>query len=135
MNEEQQDNTINDIQRHYFEMLRTVQYNLLDGEKVVRDLLEWRDFWYSVIAARLPYPVKPGRLPIELSLLRTTRWNSWPADTVYIWTNERHVARLQNLIQERWQASDIGVMVPEDIEMIMANLHDEDDRVLYVWWD
>ncbi len=135
MHEELQHNTLNDVQRLYFELLRRVRYNLLDGESIVRDLLEWRDLWYSVTAARLPFPVEQSRLPIDLSLLRTTRWNDWPADTVYIWTNDEYVTQLKELIEERWEASEIAVLLPGDVELINANLFEEDNRVLFVWWD
>jgi hypothetical protein len=118
MNQEQQQKPINDVQHLYFELFRRARFNLLDGERVVRDLLKWRDLWYSVIAARLPYPCKQDRLPIELSLLRTTRWNGWPADTLYIWTNDENLPQLRRLVEERWQASEIGILVPEDDEMI-----------------
>jgi len=135
MNHDQDPNPINDIQHLYFELFRRARFNLLDGESVVHDLLEWRDLWYSVIAARLPYPCKQDKLPIELSLLRTTRWNDWPADIVYIWTNDENLPQLRRLVEERWQASEIGVLLPEDEEMMMANLADDHNRVLYVWWD
>ncbi len=135
MHEELQHNTLNDVQRLYFELLRRVRYNLLDGESIVRDLLEWRDLWYSVTAARLPFPIEQNRLPIDLSLLRTTRWNDWPADTVYIWTNDEYVTQLKELIEERWEASEIAVLLPDDVELINANLFEEDNRVLFVWWD
>ena len=136
MNQEQQHKLINDVQRLYFELLRGVRYHLLDGESVVHDLLDWRGLWYSVIAARLPYPsTQEYRLPIDLSLLRTTRWNEWPIDIVYIWTNDEMVSRLQRLIEERWQASEIEVFLPEDVELINANLSDASNRVLFVWWD
>ena len=136
MNQKQQHESINDVQRLYFELLQRVHYNLLDGEGVVRDLIDWRDLWYSVIATRLPYPsIQENRLPIDLSLLRTTRWNDWPADTLYIWTNEEALPELQRLIEEHWQASEIEVLLPEDIELINANLSDAHNRVLFVWWD
>ncbi len=136
MDQEQENESINDVQRLYFELLRRSRVNLLDGERVVRDLLKWRHLWYSVIATRLPYPSRQkGGLPLGLSLLRTTRWNDWPADTVYIWTNEEALPKLERLIEERWQASEIEVLLPEDDELIFANLQDEDDRVLFVWWD
>ncbi len=136
MNQKQQYEPINDVQRLYFELLQRVHYNLLDGESVVRDLIDWRDLWYSVIATRLPYPsIQENRLPIDLSLLRTTRWNDWPADTLYIWTNEEALSELQRLIEEHWQASEIEVLLPEDIELINANLSDAHNRVLFVWWD
>jgi hypothetical protein len=136
MSQEQQGEPINGVQQLYFELIQRIHYNLLDGESVVRDLLDWRERWYSVTAARLPFPVKEAnRLPIDLSLLRTARWNSWPADTLYIWTNDEEVTKLQRLIEERWQPSEVGVLVPDDIEMAYASIHDEHDRVLYVWWD
>jgi len=136
MNQKQQHEPINDVQRLYFELLQCVRYNLLDGVIVVRDLLDWRDLWYSVIAARLPYPsTQEDRLPIDLSLLRTTRWNDWPVDTLYIWTNDEMVSQLQHLIEERWQASEIEVLSPDDVELTNANLSDAHNRVLFVWWD
>lgn len=135
MNQKQQHEPINDVQRLYFELLQRARFNLLDGESVVRDLMEWRDLWYSVTAARLPFPTKQNHLPIDLSLLRTTRWNDWPADTVYIWTNDEHVTQLKELIEERWQASEIAVLLPDDVELINANLFEEGNRVLFVWWD
>jgi hypothetical protein len=55
MNQKQHE-PINDVQRLYFELLQRARFNLLDGESVVRDLIGWHDLWYSVIAARLPYP-------------------------------------------------------------------------------
>ncbi|HZU67515.1 MAG TPA: hypothetical protein VFA09_09560 [Ktedonobacteraceae bacterium] len=136
MSEEQTQEPINEVQQHYFELFRQVRYNLLDGESVVRDLTEWRDLWYSVNAIRLPFPCSDkNRLPISLALLRTTRWNYWPADTLLIWTSEEKLEKLQRLVEERWQASEISVYIPEDEEMIFANFHDEHDRVLFVWWD
>ena len=134
MNQEHQ--PVNDVQHLYFELLRRVRFNLLDGESVVRDLLDWHDLWYSVIATRLPIPSRQENRPqADLSLLRTTRWNSWPADTLYIWTNEETVTRLQRLIEERWQPSEVEVLLPETVELINANLFDPHDRVLFVWWD
>src|SRR6266513_1133823 len=119
MNEEQKHEPINDVQQLHFELFRRVRYNLLNGEDVVRDLKEWRDLWYSVIAMRLPFPsTQKDRLPINLSLLRTTRWDSWPADTLLIWTNDANLEQLQRLVEERWQASEVSVFVPEDEEMI-----------------
>jgi hypothetical protein len=39
-------------------------------------------------------------------------------------------------VEERWEASEIVVISPDrDEEMHLANLDDEHDRVLYVWWD
>jgi hypothetical protein len=141
MTEERQQEHINDVQRLFFELFRRVRYNLLDGERVVRDLLEWHDLWYSVLPTRFPYAFNTPKDKLyhphtELSMLRTLRWDNWPADTLYIWTNDNALPYLRQRIEERWEASEIVVISPEaDEEMQFSHLDDEHDRVLFVWWD
>ena len=141
MNEEQQQTDINDIQRLHFELFRRVRYNQLDGECVVRDLLDWHDLWYSVLPTRFPYPFnkqddKQYHPYTELSMLRHVRGESWPADTLYIWTNDEALPQLRQRIEERWEPSEIEVISPDtDEEMHFTHLDDEHDRVLFVWWD
>jgi hypothetical protein len=61
---------------------------------VVEDLLQWCALWDSVIADRQPTPrVGPAtddqyNVYPPLALLRTTRYDDWPADTLYIWTDQ-----------------------------------------------
>lgn len=144
MSEEQQNGekeNRNLIQDLHFELFRHARFNLLDGERVVRDLLDWRDLWYSVYPTRLPLvPPRPfdGKFHpyTELAMLRHIRWDSWPPDILYIWTNDEALPQLRQRIEERWEASEIGVMLPaEDPEMSYTNLDDEHDHVLFVWWD
>ena len=76
MTEERQQEHINDVQRLFFELFRRVRYNLLDGERVVRDLLDWHDLWYSVLPTRFPSSFntqkdKQYHPYTELSMLRT----------------------------------------------------------------
>ncbi len=134
-----QHESINEIQHLQFELLRHTRYNLLDGEAIVRDLLSWRNLWYSVVTTRLPIPIPDSKSLVstaELALLRTTRWNDWPADTLYIWTDDKRVKQLQKLIEEHWQADEVTVLSPEDIEVKYSNLgHDEENRIIFVWWD
>ncbi len=139
MSQEQQDTAINEVQHLQLELFRHARYNLLDGEAVVRDLLSWRHLWFSVVSTRLPMPIPDSKSLVstsELALLRTTRWNDWPADTLYIWTDDTRVEQLQKLIEERWQADDVAVLSPEDIEVRYSNLgHNKENRILFVWWD
>jgi hypothetical protein len=141
MSQEQHPESVNAIQHLYFELFRRVNYNLLDGERVVSDLLAWRELWYSVLPTRFPYIFhkqgdKEYRPYTELSMLRHARWESWPADTLYIWTNDEALPQLRQRIEERWQPSEVVEISPEkDEEMHFANLDDEHDRVLFVWWD
>jgi hypothetical protein len=139
MTEEQQ-KSINDIQHLHFELFRRIQYNFLDGERVVSDLLEWRDLWYSVLPVRFPSFLPSSeeeeyRPHAEIGMLRCTRWNRWPADTLYIWTNDEALPILRQRIEERWMPSEIEVTMPDAQEMRSANVRDEADRVLFVWWD
>src|SRR5438105_4490188 len=91
------------IQALYFDLIQTINYNELNGFQVVEDLLQWRDLWYSVIADRQPYPrlgaPRPGQYGVypPLALLRTTRYDEWPADTIYIWTDAEQLPRLRRL--------------------------------------
>ncbi|MBV9257020.1 MAG: hypothetical protein JO215_03265 [Ktedonobacteraceae bacterium] len=68
-------------------------------------------------------------------MLRCTRWNTWPADILYIWTNSEALPILRQRIEERWMPSEIDVTMPDAQEMLFANIGEEDDRVLFVWWD
>src|SRR5258705_207751 len=64
----------------------------------------------------------------ELGMLRNPRWGSWPADTLYIWTNDEAFPQLRQRIEERWEASEIVEILPDvDEEMRFANLDDEHD--------
>ncbi|GHO59283.1 hypothetical protein [Ktedonobacter robiniae] len=139
--EERQSEGINTIQGLHLELLRHVQYNSLDGERVVSDLLEWCDLWYSVLPVRMPFcPFKPDdghyHPYSELGMLRHARWNSWIGDTLYIWTNDNSLPLLRQRIEERWEPSEIGVFSSEaDAEMQLEAFHDKHDRVLFLWWD
>jgi len=140
MSLEQPQEPINEVQHLQLELFRRARFNLLDGEAVVQDLLNWRHLWFSVVSTRLPMPVPDSKSLVsisELALLRTTRWNDRPADTLYIWTDDKRVEQLEKLIEERWQADTVAVLSPEeDTEMRYSNLgHDEENRVLFVWWD
>jgi hypothetical protein len=69
----------------------------------------------------------------ELALLRTTRWNDWPADLLYSWIDDKNVEQLQKLIEERWEASEVSMLTSEDLEVRYSNLgHDEENRILFV---
>ncbi len=140
MSQEQPQEPINEVQHLQLELFRHARFNLLDGEAVIQDLLNWRHLWFSVVSTRLPMPIPDSKSLVsisELALLRTTRWNDWPADTLYIWTDDKRVEQLEKLVEERWQADTVAVLSPEeDIEVRYSNLgHDEENRILFVWWD
>lgn len=135
------DISITHIQALYFELIRTIEYNDLHGTRIVEDLLESRDLWDSVIADRLPTPrLDPAtddqyNVYPPLSLLRTTRYGDWPADALYIWTDQERLPRLRRLIEQRWQASEITLVDQEDVAVMFHGFYRPEHRVLEVWWD
>jgi|GEM_PF-1544898 len=129
---------INTIQQLHFELFRRTRYNLLDGERVVQDLLAWRDLWYSVFPTRFPYFFKHPNAQeyhpyTEMAMLRHIRYDSWPPDILYIWTNDEALPELRKRIEERWEASEITVILPEEEELQVAHMDDEHGMVLCVW--
>lgn len=67
-------------------------------------------------------------------MVRHVRLESWPADTLSIWTNGTALPQLRQRIAESWDTSEIEVISPEaDENMRLSNLDDEHDRVLFVW--
>jgi hypothetical protein len=135
------DGSLTHIQALYFELIRTIRYNTLDGERVVKQLLEWRGLWDSVVADRQPTPRLERTTDNQynvyppLSLLRTTRYGDWPADTFYIWTDQERLPRLQMLIEEHWQASEIELIDQADVAFMFHGFYRPHHRVLMVWWD
>ena len=63
-------------------------------------------------------------------------WESWPADTLPIWTNDEALPHLRQRIEERWEPGEIEVISPDaDAERCFTHLDNEHDGVLCVWWD
>jgi hypothetical protein len=128
---------ISDMQRTQLELLRGVRYNALNGERVVADLLEWRDMWYGVLADRfaLALPREEAYQTINLIKLRDLPQNVWNVDTVFIWTTKLHTDTLLERIKQRWKADDFGVAETDEAEQALGYGPMRDDRLIYVWWD
>lgn len=137
--------TENSMQAIFLDLFRRIRFNLLDGETVVRDLLQHQDLWRAVYPTRLSVPYrnrhdntgKQVHPIIDLAMMRNVSWGMWPADMLYIWTDQDHLPELQK-VAEQWQG-EIGVFNPEEPmdeeDLSMAGLFDGDHRVLWVWWD
>lgn len=137
--------TENSVQAIFLDLFRRVRFNLLDGERVVHDLLHHQDLWRAAYPARFSVPYrnrhdntgKQVHPIIDLAMMRNVSWGMWPADMLYIWTDQDHLPELQK-VAEQWQG-EIGVFNPEEPmdeeDLSMAGLFDDDHRVLWVWWD
>jgi hypothetical protein len=137
--------TKNNVQAIFLDLFRRVRFNLLDGETVARDLLHHQDLWRAAYPARFsaPYQNRYDTTdnhvhPImDLAMMRNVSWGMWPADMIYIWTDQDHLPELRTLA-EQWQG-EIGVFNPEEPmdeeDLYLAGLFNDKNRVLWVWWD
>lgn len=127
---------INEIQRLQFELLRRVEYNELDGARVVADLLEWRELWYAAFGDRCAASTgKRYEQVVDLIRLRDLPRNFWNVDIVFIWTDSDKVDHLKTMIKQRWRADAIDLLSQEEMERYMMSTIGKDDRVIAVWWD
>jgi hypothetical protein len=137
--------TENSVQAIFLDLFRRVRFNLLDGETAVHDLRHHQALWRAAYPARFSVPYQnrhdnAGKHvhPIsDLAMMRNVSWGEWPADILYIWIDQDHLPELRKLA-EQWQG-EIGVFNPEEPvdgeDLSMAGLFDDNNRVLWVWWD
>ncbi|HEU5377468.1 MAG TPA: hypothetical protein VFV38_18760, partial [Ktedonobacteraceae bacterium] len=94
--------TENSVQAMFLDLFRRVRFNLLDGEAVVRDLLQHQDLWRAVYPARFSAPYQNSHDNtgehvhpiIDLAMMRNVSLGKWPADMLYIWTDQDHLPEL-----------------------------------------
>ncbi len=130
------DATVQEIQ---LELLSRAQWNALDGERVVRSLLDHREFW---LAALLDRPGVPNYAKSTLLLmsglikLRDLPDNFWNADTLFILTpTHDHARRLARIIEEEDWGGEVRVIEnQEEIDRALGTGRDE-YGLLSVWWD
>jgi hypothetical protein len=128
--------SVQDIQ---LELLRRTRFNDLDGEKVLASLLKHRDLWLAVLLDRpgVPDYAEPGPLLLAgLLELRDLPDNIWNADTLFILTRTRLLAReLARIAEdEDWRGE---IHVYEDQKAIDRALGTgrREYGLLSVWWD
>jgi|GEM_PF-2542884 len=79
---------ITEAQAHMFALLRTVDYNSFDGNKVVDDLLRWRHLWEAVTAGWCSYSTgNRFEAVCDLHSLIYLPENLWMVDTVHLLTS------------------------------------------------
>jgi hypothetical protein len=130
------DATVQDIQ---LELLRRAKWNALDGQRVIRSLLEHRELWLAVLLDRpgVANYAKPTLLLMGgLIKLRDLPDNFWNADTLFILTQTHvHARRLAQIIEEEDWGGEVRVVEnQEEIDSALGTGRD-DYGLLSVWWD
>jgi hypothetical protein len=130
------DASIQDIQ---LELLRRTTFNALDGERVAASLLAHRDLWLAALLDRpgVPNYAEPSLLLTSgLIKLRDLPDNYWNADTLYILTRTRELARrLTRIAEEEDWGGEVRVFEgQQEIDRALGTGREE-HGLLSVWWD
>ncbi len=104
--------------------------NALDGERVVRDLLENRDLWEAVLLYRL---CGCGRGP-DLIPLRDLPYNDWNVDTLYVLAKDRRGAERMASWADAWGSEQAQLLVDQEAERALG-APAEGRCILVYWWD
>ncbi|MBI4672232.1 MAG: hypothetical protein HY741_11285 [Chloroflexi bacterium] len=123
--------TVQDVQ---LELIRRLNYNALDGERVVKDLLAHRELWRAAMIDRFCFS-RPGKLPaLGLLKLRDLPDNFWNADTLYVLTPNSESAHKLAQLAEEWGGMVLVHKDREDIESALGG-YGYDAAIVSVWWD
>ncbi len=128
--------SVQDIQ---LELLRRTRFNALDGERVHASLLKHRALWLAVLLDRpgVPDYTEPDLLLTSgLIKLRDLADNIWNADTLFVLTRTRALAReLARIAEEEDWAGEVRVYEDQkEIDRALGTGRRE-HGLLSVWWD
>ena len=125
-----QDNAIQDLQLRLIEL---VEYNELDGKRVVKDLVRDRDLWRAVIIDREGTAER-----INLIKLRDLPQGIWNVDTLFLLPEKGRENELETLART-WKADEIDWIGGEEASAMLGGAGFDDPsnprRVLRIWWD
>ncbi len=128
---------INQAQELQFKLMELSSFNNFDGTAVSKDLKKHGDLWISCVWGRFKY--------FELIPLRDLRDGIYNADTLYIYTTQDKVQKIQELAK-RWNADEFGVVTstgsrgavdfkPNETWAIFGATLENDRCLIRIWWD
>ena len=111
-------------QKLQFEMMKMSSFNKFNGEKIV-SLLELNpDLWVGC-----------WMQADDLITLRDIKDNHFNVDTLYILTNVEHQNELFNLVDDMFNADDMGYLADNTVERLLCKSSISNELILKVWWD
>ena len=132
---------MNRAQELQLELIKLASFNNLDGEQVVKDLLDNKDLWNGVIIGRDSgavidkVEVKDSLFisaGMDLIALRDIK-SGYNVDTIYIDTVPGKENKLELLIRRNWLADEIDWL--EDKQVFNQLGTSAKHSILRVWWD
>lgn len=116
------------VQAVQLELIRRTSFNMFDGERVHRDLVERRGEWSAVLLDRLPSRS-------DLIKLRDLPLGSWNADTLCVLARSLGDAHeLEELGRDHWSADHVEVYGEEASAQALGTSRPE-GTVVTLWWD
>src|SRR5690606_19438573 len=104
-----QEDTVQEIQ---LELLRRTSFNALDGERIARSLMAYRDLWLAVMLDRQPHWSRDyTHLPFSwLIKMRDLPGNIWNADSLFIVTDSVEKARrIEQIVKDEDWGGEVCV--------------------------
>lgn len=114
------------LQEVQLELTRQRRFNAFDGAQVVRDLLERRERWISVLMDR------QGAL--SLIKLRDLPKDHWNVDELFVLACDEASAHELAALGETWNADSVDVYDAERTSQALGQYPTE-GRVVAFWWD
>jgi hypothetical protein len=128
--------SVQDIQ---LELLRWTRFKALDGERVHASLLKHRALWLAVLLDRpgVPDYTEPDLLLTSgLIKLRDLPKNIWNADTLFVLTRTRALAReLARIAEEEDWAGEVRLYEDQKEFDRALGTGRREYGLLSVWWD
>ena len=128
---------INKTQKLVFELMKRATFNEFNGKKVVKDLIENKDLWRSVVMDREAYsPYNESELVINLIKLRDLEQDVYNVDTVFILPAEGdEVMRKLEKLAQNWNADEIVWITGREANRCLGIGGFKDKKILRIWWD
>ena len=131
---------INRVQELQLELIKNMGFNSFNGDKVVKDLIRYKELWEGVIMDRevglSKKDIKRDFIScIDLIKLRDISDDYWNVDTLFILSSRKDDEKLE-LLAKSWDADEVDWLTKKEL----GDTHDigespTNKKILRVWWD
>ena len=117
--------TISEVQQIQLDIIAKTNFNLFNGRELAKWLTENHKMWRAVL------------LPLNLISLRDMADGHWHADTLYIYPEDGYQFKLEEVLQEQFNADEIHWIDGENAGDLLgtSEVDDKSYVILEAWWD
>jgi hypothetical protein len=134
-------NYMNRVQEIQFELMKLASFNDFDGERVVEDLINFKELWRGAVMDRgyCDFVSEPRFVSgINLIKLRDIDSDYWSVDTLFILPKPGKEDSLEELANT-WKADEVGWVGGKEACKMLGSYSGEREenskQVLRIWWD